>query len=113
MEDGYKVGDIIDQTVDPDRLAYWCLLEHAKNKLGKKGNIKLFFRDPEKGKVRFHESLQLVHNDATTCQLLSVLNDKKRLMFILFVLVVKMVLVGLVAIERPKKKDLFCVMIMS
>ena len=33
MEDGYKGGDIIDQAVDPDRLGYWCLLEHAKNEL--------------------------------------------------------------------------------
>ena len=77
MEDGYKGGNIVDQAVDPDRLGYWCLLEHAKEKLRQKGNVKLFFRDPEKGRVRFRESLQLVHNDATTCQLLSVLNDKR------------------------------------
>ena len=57
MEYGYKGGDIIHQAVDPDRLGYWCLLEHAKEKLRQKGNVKLFFRDPEKGRVRFRESL--------------------------------------------------------
>ena len=77
MEDGYKGGDIIDQAVDPDHLGYWCLFEHAKNELRHEGNVKLFFRDVENGRVRFCESLQLVHNDATTYQLLSILNDKR------------------------------------
>ena len=53
------------------------LINWAWKKKRQKGNVKLFFRDPEKGRVRFRESLQLVHNDATTCQLLSVLNDKR------------------------------------
>ena len=78
MKDGYQGGEVFDQLVDPDRLRYWCLLDHVKNELRQTGNIELYFRVPDKQADKtFMEGLQLVHNDATTCQLLSYLNEKK------------------------------------
>ena len=63
---GIKGGDIFDQVVDLDRLGYWCLLDHVKNELGQKGNVKVYFQNLNKNKLRFRESLQLVYSDVVS-----------------------------------------------
>ena len=67
----YVGGDKYGQVIDTDRLGYWCLVEHAKVDLKQTGTFKLYFRK------RDSAELVLIYDDATTCQLLSILNKKK------------------------------------
>ena len=67
----YVGGDKYGQVVDTDRLGYWCLVEHAKVDLKQTGTFKLYFRKIDSTELVF------IYDDATTCQLLSILNEKK------------------------------------
>ena len=58
--------------MDTDKLGYWCLLDHDKGELKKNEPIKLYFRNNCNG------DLVEFHDDATTCQLLTILNEKKQ-----------------------------------
>ena len=71
MNDVYEGGDEFQQIVDTDRLGYWCLLDHAKEKLKQKGCFKVYFRNVHNGK------LEIIYDDATTCTLLSLLNERR------------------------------------
>ena len=68
----YVGGDVYTQKVDTDRLGYWCLLDYARGDLGQNGNFRLFFNSNLSG------GLQVVHDDATTCLLLTCLNEIKK-----------------------------------
>ena len=59
--------------MDTDRLRYWCLLDHVKEKLKQIRSFKMYFRNID------NEDLHVVYDDAITCQLLSLLNERREI----------------------------------
>ena len=71
MGNMYTGGAVRSQDVDPDRVGFWCLEEFAEEQLNQTKKFRLYFY-LENGE------LQQVHNNASTCLMLSILNDKRK-----------------------------------